>query len=130
MQIDFAVDIWFLDLLAAGRLADFHVPRWQSAPTLLDTGWHTSSQPSSDRRTPPSGRASPPPLLLFAGLSRAPDRKPPASRQAAAAVNLTGRTVDAAAARQPSTTGQTAVHAEDNAPTASLMSHRLSPQDR
>jgi hypothetical protein len=22
---------------AAGRLADFHVPRWQSAPTLLDT---------------------------------------------------------------------------------------------
>jgi hypothetical protein len=27
----------FLDLLVAGRLADFHVPRWQSAPTLLDT---------------------------------------------------------------------------------------------
>jgi hypothetical protein len=37
MRIDVAVDIWFLDLLAAGRLADFHVPRWQSAPTLLDT---------------------------------------------------------------------------------------------
>ena len=38
MRIDVAVDIWFLDLLVAGRLADVHVPRWQSAPTLLDTG--------------------------------------------------------------------------------------------
>jgi alcohol dehydrogenase len=37
MGIDFAGDIWFLDLLLAGRLADSHVPRWQSAPTLLDT---------------------------------------------------------------------------------------------
>jgi hypothetical protein len=37
MRIDVAVDIWFLELLVAGRLADFHVPRWQSAPTLLDT---------------------------------------------------------------------------------------------
>ena len=27
----------FLDLLVAGRFADFHVPRWQSAPTVLDT---------------------------------------------------------------------------------------------
>jgi|HubBroStandDraft_4_1064222.scaffolds.fasta_scaffold32836_2 hypothetical protein len=129
MQIDVAVDIWVLDLLAAGRLADFHVPRRQSAPTVLDTDRHTSSQPSSDRRTPPSGRASPPSLLLFAGLSQAPDRS---HRQAAGGrrVYLTGRTVDAAAARQPSTIGQTAVHAEDNASVASLMSHRLSPQDR
>jgi hypothetical protein len=37
MRIDVAVDIWFLDLLIAGQLADFHVLRWQSAPTLLDT---------------------------------------------------------------------------------------------
>jgi hypothetical protein len=37
MRIDVAVDIWFLDLLVAGRLADPR-PRWQSAPTLLDTG--------------------------------------------------------------------------------------------
>ena len=37
MQIDVGVDTWFLDLLSAGRLADFHVPRWQSASTLLDT---------------------------------------------------------------------------------------------
>ena len=130
MQIDVAVDIWFFDLLAAGRLADFHVPRRQSAPTVLDTGWHTSSQPSSDRRTPPSGRASSPPLLLSAGPFAGAGPQPPASRQAGAAVYLTGRTVDAAAARQPSTIGQTAVHAEDNASAASLMSHRLSPQDR
>ena len=37
MRIDVAIDVWFLELLVAGRLADFHVPRWQSAPTLLDT---------------------------------------------------------------------------------------------
>jgi hypothetical protein len=34
----FAAGIWFLELLVAARLADFHVPRWQPAPTLLDTG--------------------------------------------------------------------------------------------
>ena len=64
--------------------------------------------------------------------ARRPDRhhRASASRQAGAAVYLTGRTVDAAAARQPGTIGQTAVHAEDNALAASLMSHRLSPQDR
>jgi hypothetical protein len=65
-------------------------------------------------------------LLAFRRRRTAATGKP----QAGAAVYLTGRTVDAAAARQPSTIGQTAVHAEDNAPVASLMSHRLSPQDR
>jgi hypothetical protein len=72
----------------------------------------------------------PPPLLLFAGLPAGAGPQPPASRQAGAAVYLTGRTVDAAAARQPGTIGQTAVHAEDNAAAMSLMSHRLSPQGR
>jgi hypothetical protein len=37
MRIDVAAGIWLLELLVAGRPADFHVPRWQSAPTLLDT---------------------------------------------------------------------------------------------
>jgi hypothetical protein len=31
MRIDVAAGIWLLELLVAGRLADFHVPRWQSA---------------------------------------------------------------------------------------------------
>jgi hypothetical protein len=38
MRIDVAAGIWLLELPVAGRLADFHVPRWQSAPALLDTG--------------------------------------------------------------------------------------------
>jgi hypothetical protein len=37
MRIDFAVDVWFLELLVAGRLAEFHVLRRQPAPALLDT---------------------------------------------------------------------------------------------
>ncbi len=63
---------------------------------------------------------------LFAGAGPAAADRP----QAGAAVYLTGRTVDAAAARQPSTIGQTSVQAEDDAPAASLMSHWLSPRDR
>jgi hypothetical protein len=37
MRTDVAVGIWFLDLLAGGRLADLHLPRRQSGPTVLDT---------------------------------------------------------------------------------------------
>ena len=52
--------------------------------------------------------------------------KPPGG----AAVYLTGRTVDAAAARWPGIIGQPAVHAEDSAVVMSLMSHRLSVPGR
>ena len=72
----------------------------------------------------------PPPLLLFAGLLAGTGPRPPAIRQAGAAVNLTGRTVDTAAARSAGTIGHTAVHAEDNAAAMSLTSRRLSPQGR
>jgi hypothetical protein len=130
MRIDVAVGIWLLELLVAGRPADFHVPRWQSAPTLLDTDGHTSSQPSPDRRTPPGGRASRHPLLAVADLPAGAGPQPPANRQAGATVYLTGRTVDAAAARWPGTSGQSAVHAGDNAAAMSLMSDRLSPPGR
>jgi hypothetical protein len=68
--------------------------------------------------------------LLFAGLLAGTGPRPPAIRQAGAAVNLTGRTVDAAAARSVDTIGHSAVHAEENAAAMSLMSHRLSPQGR
>jgi enoyl-CoA hydratase/carnithine racemase len=67
--------------------------------------------------------------LFFAGLLAGTGPRPPAIRQAGA-VNLTGRTVDAAAARSIGTIGHTAVHAEENAAAMSLTSHRLSPQGR
>ena len=82
------------------------------------------------RHTSAGRRASRHASCYLVAPPRRPGPQPPASRPAGAAVYLTGRTVDAAAARQPSTIGQTAVHAEDNASVASLMSHRLSPQDR
>jgi hypothetical protein len=56
--------------------------------------------------------------------------EPAASRQAGATVYLTGRSIDAAAARWPGTIGQLAVHAEHDAAAMSLMSHRLSPPGR
>jgi hypothetical protein len=130
MRIDVAAGIWLPELLAAGRLADFYVPRWQSAPAVLDTGWHTLSQPSLDRRRRHLADERPATLLLFAGLPAGAGPQPAASRQAGAAVYLTGRTVDAAGGRQPATIGQTAVHAEDGAAAMPLMSHRLSVPGR
>ena len=56
--------------------------------------------------------------------------RPPASRPAGATIYLTGRTVDAAAARWPVTIGQTAAQAEHGAAAMSLMSHRLSVPGR
>jgi hypothetical protein len=99
MRIDVAVDIWFLDLLIAGQLADF-----QRSPVAVSTHSvrHRRTHFVATFLRPPHAtwRTSVPPLLLlFAGLLAGAGPRPPAIRQAGAAVNLTGRTVDTAAAR-------------------------------